>query len=71
MSRVRCGPVPIHAPTPCRVANFKARSTAAIKKVMVVYPGLSGAVESIPGGLRLKHCQPPIAEQKSKLLGDR
>ena len=54
----------------CRVANFKARSTAAIKKVMVVYPGLSGAVESIPGGLRLKHCQPPIAEQKSKLLGD-
>ena len=54
----------------CRVANFKARSTAAIKKVMVVYPGLSGAVESIPGGLRLKHCQPPIAEQKSKPLGD-
>ena len=54
-----------------RVRNFKARSVAAIKRVMAVYPGLADAVESIPGGLRLKYCPPPVAERKSKLLGGR
>ena len=54
-----------------RVRNFKAKSVTAIKRVMDVYPGLADAVESVPGGLRLKRCPPPVAERKSKLLGSR
>jgi len=50
-------------------ANFKKKSVAAIKKVMEVYPDLSHAVESVPGGLRLKHCPPPVTERR--LLGNR
>ena len=54
-----------------RVRSFKERSVAAIKRVMGIYSGLAEAVESIPGGLLLKHCQPPVPERKSKLLGGR
>ena len=50
-------------------ANFKKKSVAAIKKVMEVYPGLSHAVASVPGGLRLKHCPAPVTERR--FLGNR
>ena len=59
------------APEYKRTRRFKQKSVATIKRVMAVYPGLSAAVESIPGGLRLKHCPPPVSERKSPLLGDR